>query len=64
MQVQRPVNNPALRTNDKKILGDLSGWAHYIKNTRIGIDYYKSELIKKGDSLTSLIQKEYHLEKE
>lgn len=64
LRVQRPVNNPALRTNDKKILGDLSGWAHYIKNTRIGIDYYKSELIKKGDSLTSLIQKEYHLEKE
>ena len=64
LEVKRPVNNPALRVTDRKIAGDLAGWVHYIKNTRISIDYYKSELIKKGEQLTKLIKKEYNLEKE
>ena len=33
-EVIRPNDNPPLRTNDKKLLADLSGWVHYIKNTR------------------------------
>ncbi len=64
MEVKRPAGNPALRTTDRKIAGDLAGWVHYIKNTRISIDYYKSELRKKGDIVTALIEKEYHLKKE
>ena len=35
--VMSPDKNPALRTNDKNLLGDLAGWVHYMKNTRIGI---------------------------
>jgi hypothetical protein len=64
MEVKRPQNNPALRVTDRKIAGDLAGWVHYIKNTRISIDYFKSELMKKGELLTDLIKKEYHIEKE
>jgi len=45
-------------------LGDLSGWVHYIKNTRIGIYEYKKVVLEKGEKLIQLIQKEYHLENE
>ncbi len=60
--VTRPIDNPPLRTNDKKILGDLAGWVHYIKNTRIGIYQYKKDLLKKGDMLIQKIQKEYRVD--
>ena len=60
--VTRPAYNPPLRTNDIKILGDLAGWVHYIKNTRIGIYQYKGDLLKKGETLIQQIQKEYHID--
>ncbi len=60
--VTRPLDNPPLRTNDKKLLGDLAGWVHYIKNTRIGIYQYKKELLEKGDMLIQKIQKEYRVD--
>lgn len=60
--VSRPSDNPPLRTNDKKLLGDLAGWVHYIKNTRIGIYQYKKDLLEKGEILIRQIQKEYNLE--
>jgi hypothetical protein len=63
-KVVRPANNPALRTIDKKLLGDLAGWVHYIKNTRIGLSEYKKSLLKKGEKLIRLIQEEYHLKYE
>ena len=62
--VVRPSNNPALRIVDKKLLGDLAGWVHYIKNTRIGLAEYKKSLVEKGEKLIRLIQKEYHLKSE
>lgn len=62
--VSRPVDNPHLRTSDKKILGDLAGWAHYIKNTRIGENQYKKDILIKGKILIQQIQKEYHLQNE
>ncbi|MEO6537403.1 MAG: hypothetical protein ABIT07_13155 [Ferruginibacter sp.] len=60
--VARPVDNPPLRTTDRKLLGDLAGWAHYIKNTRIGIDQFKKGVFEKGEKLIKQIEKEYHLE--
>jgi len=60
-RVVRPVNNPPLRIADKKILGDLAGWVHYIKNTRIGLCEYKKRLLEKGEKLIRLIHEEYHL---
>jgi hypothetical protein len=63
-EVLRPENNPPLRTTDKKLFGDLTGWVHYIKNTRIGLYDYKKEMLQKGEKLIQLIQKEYHLENE
>ena len=60
-KVKRPVNNPPLRTVDKKLWGDLSGWVHYIKNTRIGLHEYKKQILEKGEKLIQLIQNEYHL---
>ena len=60
-EVMRPVSNPLLRTADKKLLGDLSGWVHYIKNTRIGLSEYKRRLLEKGEKLIRLIREEYHL---
>ncbi len=60
--VTRPSDNPLLRTNDKKLLGDLAGWVHYIKNTRIGINQYKKDLFEKGELLIRQIQKKYDLE--
>jgi hypothetical protein len=62
LQVLRPENNPTLRVTDRKIAGDLAGWVHYVKNTRISIDHFKSELMKKGEFLTDIIKKEYHIE--
>src|ERR1019366_9136421 len=62
--VTRPVNNPPLRTDDKKQLGDLSGWVHYIKNTRIGIYQYQKDVRLKGEKLIQQIQKEYYLKDE
>jgi len=62
--VARPVDNPPLRTNDKKLLGDLAGWVHYIKNTRIGIYQFKKDVLLKGGKLIQQIKKEYHLENE
>jgi hypothetical protein len=62
--VARPADNPPLRTTDKKLLGDLSGWVHYIKNTRIGLYQYKRVVLDKGKSLIELIEKEYGLEDE
>lgn len=59
--VSRPPGNPPLRTNDKKLLGDLAGWAHYIKNTRIGVYQYTTDVLEKGEKLIQQIQKEYHL---
>ena len=61
--VVRPVNSPALRTVDNKILGDLAGWVHYIKNTRIGIAEHKKRLLEKGEKLIRLINEQYHLKK-
>jgi hypothetical protein len=63
-EVIRPVNNPPLRTTDNKLWGDLSGWVHYIKNTRIGLYLYKKEIVESGEKLIQLIQKEYHLKNE
>lgn len=60
--VTRPSNNPPLRTNDPKLLGDLAGWVHYIKNTRIGIYQYKKDLREKGEMLIQQIEKKYDLE--
>lgn len=60
--VTRPSENPPLRTNDKKLLGDLAGWVHYIKNTRIGIYQYKKELLEKAEALIKKIQNEYHID--
>ncbi len=62
--VLRPVNFPALKTTDTKVLSELSTWMHYIKNTRFGIYQNKKELLKKGEALSKLIQNEYHLETE
>jgi hypothetical protein len=31
----RPVDNPPLRKSDKKLLGGLPGWSHYMKNTHL-----------------------------
>ncbi len=64
IEVKRPVTNPQLRTSDRKLLGDLSGWVHYIKNTRIGLYDYKKKILEKGEKLIGEIQKEYHLENE
>ena len=61
--VTRPIDNPPLRISDKKLLGDLAGWAHYIKNTRIGLYQYKKDVLEKGEKLIEQIQKEYHLKK-
>ena len=61
--VIRPSNFPQLTTTDPKILSALSTWVHYIKNTRFGIYQNKKELLEKGDALSKLIQKEYHLKK-
>ena len=60
--VIRPENNPPLRTNDKKLLADLSGWVHYIRNTQNSINAYKNVVREQGEKLIQLIQKEYHLE--
>ena len=60
--VTRPADNPPLRTTDKKLLGDLAGWGHYIKNTRIGISQYKKDLLEKGEKLIQQIQNEYHID--
>ena len=60
-RVIRPVSNPPLRTAEKKLWGDLSGWVHYIKNTRISLSEYKNRLLEKGEKLIRLIQDEYHL---
>jgi len=60
-KVIRPIDNPPLRTADKKLWGDLAGWVHYIKNTRIGLSEYKKSLLEKGEAVIGLIQKEYHL---
>jgi hypothetical protein len=60
--VSRPGENPPLRTNDPKLRGDLAGWVHYIKNTRIGIYQYKNDLLKKGEELIRLIGEEYHVD--
>ncbi len=57
--VSRPVNNPPLRTNDPKLLGDLAAWVHYIKNTRIGIYQYKKEVLEKGENLIEQIEAAY-----
>ncbi len=62
--VTRPSGNPPLRTNDKKLQGDLAGWAHYIMNTRIGIGQYKKDILQKGEKLITQIEKEYHLKDE
>ena len=62
--VLRPSNFPDLKTTDPKNLTALSTWMHYIKNTRFGIYQNKKKLLTKGEALTLLIQKEYHLEKE
>ena len=62
--VLRPSNFPALKTTDPKNLTALSTWMHYIKNTRFGIYQNKKKLLIKGETLSLLIQKEYHLEKE
>lgn len=59
--VSRPTNEPALRTTDKKLIGDLAGWAHYIKNTRIGINQYENKMLEQGEKLIQQIQKEYDL---
>src|SRR5436190_1135884 len=58
--VIRPDSNPPLRTSDKKLLADMSGWVHYIKNTRIGIYQYKKVVLEKGEKLIQQIKKEYH----
>ena len=60
--VSRPTEHPPLRTNDPKLRGDLAGWVHYLKNTRIGIYQFKKELVKKGEDLVRLIGEEYHLD--
>jgi len=57
--VTRPAANPALRTDDKKLLGDLAGWVHYIKNTEIGINQYENALLAAGRMLIQQIEKEY-----
>ena len=62
--VLRPQNSPALKTTDPKILTALSTWMHYIKNTRFGIYQSKKNLLRKGEALSLLIKKEYHLENE
>ena len=62
--VLRPNHFPPLKTNDPKILSALSTWMHYIKNTRFGIYQAKKNLLSKGEALSQLIQREYHLEKE
>lgn len=62
--VLRPVNNPPLRITDKKLAGDLSGWVHYIKNTRIGIYNYKKQALYFGEKLISEIRKEYRVDQE
>jgi hypothetical protein len=63
-EVIRPVNNPPLRTMDNKLWGDLSGWVHYIKNTRIGLYVYKKQVVEDGEKLIQLILKEYRLKNE
>jgi hypothetical protein len=60
--VTRPADNPPLRTTDKKLLGDLAGWVHYIKNTKIGIYQFKKDLLEKGEKLIQQIQNEYHID--
>ena len=45
-------------------MGDLSGWVHYIKNTRIGLYDCNKETLIKGETLIREIEYTYHLKSE
>ncbi len=62
--VNRPVNNPPLRSYDQDLFKDLAYSIHIIKGSNFIIEARLKVLDKKATELIALLKKEYHLENE
>jgi hypothetical protein len=61
-EINRPADNPALRTTDKNLLLDLTYYLHQYKTTSIVIIARLQSLMQAATETMQFLQKEYHLE--
>jgi hypothetical protein len=61
-EIKRTPDNPALRTNDKELLQELSVFAVYMHGTKKGIKGTDESLKAAGAELIDYLEKEYSLE--
>lgn len=59
--IQRPDNNPALRSYDPNLQQDLAYYIGQIKGTNFLIESRLKTLEKKASTLIALLKKEYHI---
>ncbi len=62
--ISRPVNNPPLRTYDRKIQLDVAFYVHAIKGSIYTIEDRLQKLNVKAKNTIAFLQKEYHLQNE
>lgn len=60
--IQRPVNNPPLRSYDPALQQDLAFWINQLKGSTFIIEVRLEELHEKAVDLINLLSKEYNIE--
>jgi len=60
--IQRPTDNPPLRSYDLSLQQDLAFCIHQLKGSTFIIEYRLAQLNEKAIRLIALLNKEYHLE--
>ncbi len=60
--INRPDNNPPLRSYDTSIQQDLAAYVHTIKGSTFIIESRLDSLNKKAKNIMNFLKKEYHLE--
>jgi hypothetical protein len=62
MKINKPTDNPPLRSYDKALQQDLAYWIHQIKGSNIILTTRLNLLNEKAENIISFLQKEYHLD--
>ena len=61
-EINQPGGNPALITEDKQTLNELSVRIHYVLSILLYSQNFITELEKEASQLIETLKKEYHLE--
>jgi len=58
----KPNGNPALLTNEKRLINELASQLHFVKSVNNRNSYFENKLKSQATSTIHILKKEYHLD--